>query len=238
MRRGARSLVLAMGITLVLGVSPVGAYSANVWTNTDGFAFGCPTYSPTYPTQLYNLAMANFPRLGYSTSGVIGAGFTTSAFLGTVGSDSAVYVHSHGDNYTTYGSAFLQDPGTTRCNDYTQDVVRASVIKNVSHSYEYNVVIMSTCYLGASNSTMPGAFGISMNKTSTHAQFYMGYANAAYDSDEYSFESRVWSSVNQYPYYQTFAASFNWALAQGGYISGFSPAWFGNPDYYGSPGSW
>src|SRR5450756_3130532 len=58
---------------------------------------------------------------------------------------------------------------------------------------------MSTCYLGESGTTMPGAFAIAKTKAGWGAwagpSFYLGYLGEAWDSDEYAFETRFWSAI-------------------------------------------
>jgi hypothetical protein len=194
-------------VSIVLAVSALGAtaqgslaHTADVWSNSDGFKPSCIGVTDTYPDRMYKLARSQMALLGYSpVGGAIGAAFTRADFLDAVFYDYGVYVHTHGDNYwasTGYpnvDSGFLQDPGPARCNDYTKDMVRSSSIKSETMGTPYNLVIMSTCDLGSSISTMPDAFQIEKTKTSTQREFFLGYGTATYDSTAYRFESAFWS---------------------------------------------
>ena len=133
------SIVIAAS-TLGASVQAAAAYNAHVWSNSDAFAATCLGFTDTYPKQHYSLTVSQFSKLGYSpVSGALGAGFTRSAFLGNVFYDYAVYVHSHGDNYLAVSgapnvdSAFLQDPGSGKCNT-SKDMVRSSAIKTATAS--------------------------------------------------------------------------------------------------------
>jgi len=55
-------------------------------------------------------------------------------------------------------------------------VIRSSSIKAATMGSSYNLVVMSTCMLGSSRSTMPDAFQIEKTKSSTQREFYLGYA--------------------------------------------------------------
>jgi hypothetical protein len=250
MRRAARALVSILVAAVVLtATAPLAlAYTAHVWSNSDAFTVGCIGVNDTYPAKLYSLNVTQIGKLGFSpVYGRLGAGFTRAAFLSAVFSDFAVYVHSHGDNYwATSGapnidSAFLQDPGTGNCNSTSRDIVRSSAIKSATQGTQYNLVIMSTCYLGSSSSTMPGAFQIEKTKTSTQPEFYLGYVNSTYDSSALRFEQAFWSYMNgSTPNSRTFYEAFTYARGIGGYAipdsaNPFTPNWWGNPGYDGSP---
>jgi hypothetical protein len=100
---------------------------------------------------------------------------------------------------------------------------------------------MSTCKLGASNSTMPGAFQIAKTKASTRHEFYLGYTNLTYDSSAYRFEGAFWSYLNGAPNHtRTVYQAFTYAQSIGGYASPdsanpFQANWWGNPNYNGTP---
>jgi hypothetical protein len=172
---------------------------------------------------MYSLAVTQFKKLGFVVSGALGPGFTRTAFLGNVMTDSAVYVHSHGDNYWASGGApnidsgFMQDPGSGKCNT-TKDIVRSSAIKTATAGTHYNIVIMSTCFLGSSNSTMPSAFQIEKVKSTNQAEFYLGNV----------------------PHTRWLSEAFTYAVGVGGYepvgSEAFKANWWGNPKYDGTPG--
>ena len=62
-------------------------------------------------------------------------------------------------------SAFLQDPGTGQCNTFSRTWSGPARSSRPPTGTVYNLVIMSTCYLGSGSSTMPGAFQIEKTKT-------------------------------------------------------------------------
>jgi hypothetical protein len=235
-------------VSLLLAVSTLGAtaqvtfaHRSDIWTNSDSFTSRCLGFTDTYPQQLYNLASAQMSRLGYMPNGgAMGVGFTKSAFFATILPDYGVYAHTHGD--PNIDSAILQDPGPTRCSDYTVDSIRSSAIKAATAGAFYNLVIMSTCKLGSSSSTMPGAFQIAMVKNATRHEFYLGYVNYTYDSDSLRFEQAFWSYLNgESNHRRTLYQAFTYALSIGGYSAPdaadpFQANWWGNPNYNGVPG--
>ena len=247
MKRAKVLLVSALLATSSLsGVAQnAAAYGGAVWTNSDSFTTRCLGVSDTYPSQMYSLAKAQFAALGYSPlKGAIGSSFTRSAFLNEVLSDWGVYVHSHGDNYyaasgrPAIDSAFLQDPGSTACSDKNRDIVRSSAIKAATWTTPYNLVIMSTCYLGSSSSTMPAAFSIEKVKNSSDREFYLGYVYSTYDSAQLRFEKAFWSYLNGGA--RTALQAYTYASSIGGYSSPdsadpFQADWWGNPNFNGRP---
>jgi hypothetical protein len=249
MKRAELLLVSALIAASTLGSTAPGAFAAQgqVRSNSDGFAYRCLGYTDTYPQQLYTLAVSQMTKLGYAvTDASLGSAFTRSAFLTTVGKDYAVYVHSHGDNYWSASgypnvdSGFLQDPGTTRCNSSSTDVVRSSSIKAATYGGAYTLVIMSTCYLGADSTTMPGAFQIEKTKLSPEKEFYLSYADHVYDSSMLRFEQAFWSYINSGNPNYTLWGAFTYANSIGGYPipdaqDPFLPNWWGSSIYNGHP---
>jgi len=249
MRRAQGLLVsVLLAVTSLGALAPSAAASdAAVWTNSDSFTKRCLGFSDTYPSQMNSVARAQLGALGYSPiGGAMGASFTRSAFLNSVLPDWAVYVHSHGDNYwaasgrPNIDSAFLQDPGATACSVYTRDMVRSSAIKAVTWTAPYGLVIMSTCYLGSSSSTMPAAFNIAKVRNSTDAEFYLGYVYSTYDSSMLRFEKAFWSYLSGGS--RTVYSAFTYASGIGSYDSPdaadpFQASWWGNPNYNGRTGT-
>jgi hypothetical protein len=245
MKRAQALLVSVAFAALAFGASAPAAiaYDAAVWVNSDSFTTRCITSTDTYPAQMNALARTQLAALGYDpVGGAIGPGFTRTAFLNSVLPDWAVYVHSHGDNYwaasgrPNIDSAFLQDPGTTRCSVSSKDMVRSSAIHAVTWTTPYNLVIMSTCYLGAGSSTMPAAFSIEKVKNSTDQEFYLGYVYSTYDSAMLRFEKAFWSYLNGGS--RTVLQAFTYASGIGGYIQPdasdpFQANWWGNPSFNG-----
>lgn len=250
MRRGQALLVsiLLAASTLSASSQAALAYTGDVWSNSDGFSTKCLGFSDTYPKQLYNLSTTQMAKLGYSpVTGSLGSNFTRARVLDLVYTDFAVYVHSHGDNYwassgyPNVDSAFLQDPGVGNCNSASRDMVRSSSIKAATLGSIYNLVIMSTCYLGSGTSTMPNAFQIEKTKTSKQPEFYLGYVNSTYDSSSLRFEQAFWSYLNGGTgHSRTLYQAFAYARSIGGYAAPdsanpFRPDWWGNPSYTGVP---
>jgi hypothetical protein len=250
MKRAQGLLVsVLLAATSLAALAPAAtAYDAAAWANSNGFTTRCLGFSDTYPSQLYSLARAQLAALDYSPiGGAIGASFTRAAFLSGVLPDWAVYVHSHGDNYwaasgrPNVDSAFLQDPGTTACPNYTRDGVRSSAIKAVTWTAPFNLVVMSTCFLGSSSSTMPAAFNIEKVKNSTESEFYLGYVYSTYDSSMLRFEKAFWGYLSGGTG-RTVSQAFTYASGIGGYSSPdaadpFTANWWGNPNYDGRHGS-
>ena len=248
MKRAKALLVSALlAISSLSATAPsAAALQGSTWSNSDAFASRCLGFTDRYPQLMYDQASAQYAKLGYaSLSGAIGPAFTRSAFLDEVYYDFAVYVHSHGDNYwaasgrPAIDSGFMQDPGSTRCNS-SSDIVRSSAIKTATKGAPYFLVIMSTCYLGASASTMPDAFQVGKTKTSTDHKFYLGYATSTYDSSAYRFEGAFFSYLTGgTPHTRTASAAFAYAQSIGGYTipdaaDPFTPNWWGNPNYDGT----
>jgi hypothetical protein len=247
MKRAKALLVSALlAVSALAATAPsAAALRGSVWSNSDAFTARCLGFTDRYPQLMYDQATTQLKKLGYSwLGGSIGPGFTRAAFLGEVLSDFAVYVHSHGDNYwaasgrPNVDSGFLQDPGASRCNS-ASDIVRSSAIKAATLGTPYNLVIMSTCALGSSTSTMPDAFQIARTKGSTDREFYLGYANSVYDSSAYRFEGAFFAYLTGgTPHTRTAASAFAYAMSIGGYAipdssNPFTPNWWGSPNYDG-----
>jgi hypothetical protein len=251
MKRASTWLVSVLIAASAMGAPApaVAARTAHVWSNSDAFSVKCLGVNDTYPKQLFTLNVAQIAKVGFSpVGGALGAAFSRSAVLNSVLLDYAVYVHSHGDNYWASGgapnidSAFLQDPGTSRCNDSSLDKVKSSSIKAATYGTTYNLVIMSTCYLGNSVSTMPAAFQIAKVKNATDSEFYLGYVHSTWDSSSLRFEKAFWSYMNgSVANSRTFAQAYAYAVSIGGYeavdaSNPFQANWWGNPSYTGTTG--
>lgn len=249
MKRAARWLVSAIVALSAIGATaiPMYAHTGDAWTNANAFTTPCIGFNSSYPSQMYTQARTQMSLLGYSPiSGAIGASFTRANFLNEVFYDYGVYAHTHGDNYwaasgsPAIDSAILQDPGVGRCNNRNTDMIRSSAIKSATMGTPYNLVIMSTCYLGSSNSTMPGGFQIEKVKTSSQREFFLGYAKLTYDSSQMRFEKAFFTYLNA-DHSRTAYQAFAYAQGIGGYqapdaSNPFSPNWWGNPNYNGVAG--
>jgi hypothetical protein len=244
MRRIVFGLLFCAALLGPMGATPVDARSgASVWVNKDAFTKACIGVTDNYPTLSYNQAISWLSVMGY-TSGqyVIGHGFTRSAFLAGLAPAYAVYIHSHGDVYNSSSirAAFLQDP-PSGCNSYTRDYISAAQVQaNLVPPIE--IVIMSTCYLGAASQPhtgranyMPEAFGIAKTQTTGTYKFYMGYVYETWDSEQYKFEGRFYSWMSQHPG-STLSAGWTYAVSLGGYAgvdsaNPFLSAWYGDTDF-------
>jgi hypothetical protein len=250
MKRAGALLVSIIAAVSALGAtaSPVTARTADAWSNADAFKSNCLGFNDSYPQLMYSQAHTQMALLGYSpVTGALGAAFTRTAFLNEVWYDYGVYVHSHGDNYWAstgapkVDSAFLQDPGSRHCNT-SSDMVRSSAIKTATSGTPYNLVVMSTCYLGSSTSTMPGAYQIEKVKTSTQREFFLGYVYSTFDSSAYRFENVFFTYLNgSASHARTAYQAFVYATGIGGYTAPnssnpFQANWWGNPNYNGTPG--
>jgi hypothetical protein len=253
MRRAQTLLVSVLLAVSALGATAQGAfaYRADAWSNSDSFSYRCLGFTDTYPAQLYSLATSQLTRLGYSPVwGALGPNFSTSNFIAAVLPDWAVYAHTHGDNYwaasgyPNVDSALLQDPGSSRCSNFSLDAIRSSTIKSATRGSRYNLVVMSTCFLGSNSSTMPGAFQIEKIKNNLDREFYLGYVYSTYDSSALRFEQAFWSYLNTpdpFGRRRTASSAFTYAASIGGYAAPnasnpFQANWWGNPTYDGTPG--
>jgi hypothetical protein len=175
---------------------------------------------------------------------VIGHGFTRNAFLAGYRYSFGVYVHSHADIYNSSSiqAAFLQDPPAGYCNSYTRDYISAAQVK-ANAIPPYNLVIMSTCYLGAMYQPhtgsghpnyMPEAFGFTKTHGTTGSRFYVGYVYSTYDSAQYKFEGEMLRWLQLFPT-DTLYSAWTYAAANSySYPSASDPfqaAWFGDMNY-------
>ncbi len=263
MRRLIRCLFMVALLATIAAPIARGAGMGYVYQNVASFSSSCGSYQA--PSYKYNQAMANYKKLGYSTKGYYGSPFTRSAFINNLKSAFGIYVASHGDNYwatkPNVNSAFLQNP-SSGCGS-SSDRVYSSTIQ-ASAVPPYYLVIMSTCRLGldgyahSGNSTwkgyigntMPRAFGFAFSdsayhytKTSTKAQWYLGYRNYTYDTSAYYFERNLFA--NSVAVSHTLTSGYNLALAaqtyqsvaasvaEDGVYNAFAPSWYGNPSTRG-----
>jgi len=255
------ALVFASAATFgaLPGVRPpiVSAATAQVWANPDSFIDKCNNAS-SLPTGMANRATTALVAMGYATYETVGRGFTVSAVLAGVSSDSAIYVMSHGDVYNYTGglvnSAFLQDPlagSYPPCGKLGYDRVYASAIKSHNQSHLINFAFMSTCYLGSTiehksglntsgtyGNNMPDAFGIQRSQGTSQLAFYVGYVWETDVRSMNKFEGYFFPYIASHPG-KGFYDAFTYAAARGPYIGDsvtnkpFVAAWFGNPFYAG-----
>jgi hypothetical protein len=233
--RSFAALVGAAALVAAAAGPAHAAYQASADSNTTAFSFNCIGFNDAYPARLLSAALAGYRNLGYSTTGYSGTAFTRSQVLSRTAGDWGFYVHSHGDNYSDPPPAdfgFREDAGL--CNG--SRVIQARDIAAVRRGRVSNLVIMSTCHLGESGTTMPGAFGISKTKAGWGSwagpSFYLGYVGATWDSDEYAFETRFWSAIG--PGYGV-GQAFDIARL-GSFNPGFAANWYGSYVWTGRAG--
>jgi len=212
------------------------AYQATVDSNTTAFSFNCIGINDTYPAKMLAAAVAGYRALGYATTGYSGAKFTRAQVLARTLYDWGYYVHSHGDHYYNPDgrryAGFREDAG--RCTG--AGIVFSKDIKAVRGTRQSNLVIMSTCHLGEATTTMPDAFAIPKTKAGAGSwvgpSFYLGYLGEAWDSDEFTFETRFWGALQ--PGVDVGQA---YDVARlGAFNAGFGSNWYGSYSWSGRAG--
>ena len=237
--RWLRSLAVLLGTAalVVAAAGPVrAAFPAAADSNTTAFSFNCIKVNDTFPAKMLASALAGYRNLGYLTSGFSGTSFSKTQVLASIHDDWGFYVHSHGDNYlysgTTRDYGFKEDAGL--CTGAR--TIFARDISAVRLGRPSNLVVISTCHLGESGTTMPGAFGIAKKRAGVGAwagpSFYLGYLGEAWDSDEYAFETRFWGAIG--PGYGV-GKAFDIA-SLGSFNVGFGANWYGSYVWNGRAG--
>lgn len=238
-RRWVRQLaaLLAMVALAAVAAGPArAAYQATVDSNVSAFSFDCIKVNDTFPSKMLTAAVAGYRNLGFTTTGYRGAAFTRAHVLARTPADWGYYVHSHGDHYRnadgrTY-AGFKEDAGLcTRAR-----TVFSKEIAALRAGRQSNLVIMSTCHLGETRTTMPGAFAIPKVKAGAGAwagpNFYLGYLGAAWDSDEFAFETRFWNALGP-----GFGVGQAFDVAKlGSFNVGFAANWYGSYLWTGRAG--
>jgi len=231
------AVILAMTALAAVAAGPArAAYQATVDVNVSAFSFNCIKINDTYPMKMLSAAVAGYRNLGFSTTGYSGAVFTRAHVLARTPADWGFYVHSHGDHYNYPGggqyAGFKEDAGlcTGAKTVYSKEIATARAGR------QSNLVIMSTCHLGETQTTMPGAFAIPKVRAGTGAwagpNFYLGYLGAAWDSDEFAFETRFWNALG--PGYGV-GQAFDVAKL-GSFNVGFGANWYGSYLWTGRAG--
>jgi hypothetical protein len=235
------ALMALFSTSIFLATAPATNATSSVYSNITAFAGSCDGTYDTYSSQLYNLTISGFRKLGYSPSGYTGTSFTKSKVLDSVDTDKAFYVHSHGDYYGSNDTqGFRVDAGY--CSG--APIVYSTDVDSHRGSTPAQVVILSTCYLGenppsgTNQLSMAEAFGIpQVQDLVTEWAWYMGYKKEPYTSDELEFESYFWNKIQGYAYYgltnafQAARAHISFSTPPG--MSTPSPMWYGNPNYTG-----
>ena len=234
--RSFAALVGAAALVAAAAGPARAAYQASADSNTTAFSLNCIGFNDAYPARMLSAALGGYANLGYTTTAYSGTAFFKTQVLARTLNDWGFYVHSHGDNYAYSGSTrdfgFREDAGI--CSGAR--IIFARDITAVRHRRTSNLVIMSTCHLGESATTMPGAFAITKTKAGWGAwagpSFYLGYLGEAWDSDEYAFESRFWSAIG--PGYGV-GQAFDVARL-GSFNVGFAANWYGSYVWTGRAG--
>jgi len=205
------------------------AYQATADSNVSAFNPPCVSWTDPVPARMLTMAVNGMAALGYSVSGYKGAAFTRTHALTRTVNDWSYYVHSHGDYYWYAAEArrysgFREDAGTC-----AQNVVFSNEIALKRAGRATNLVLISTCFNGNGNTTLPAAFGIAKTKAGPLAwngpKFYVGYLGEAFDNDEETFETAFWNALTRG---KSVGAAFDLAM-----LGGFTHASFG-ADWWGS----
>jgi hypothetical protein len=234
--RSIAALVGAAALVAAAAGPARAAYQASADANTTAFSLNCIGFNDAYPARMLSAALGGYANLGYTTTAYSGTAFSKTQVLSRTLNDWGFYVHSHGDNYAYSGSTrdfgFREDAGI--CSGAR--IIFARDISAVQRGRTSNLVIMSTCHLGESATTMPGAFAITKTKAGWGAwagpSFYLGYLGEAWDSDEYAFETRFWSAIG--PGYGV-GQAFDVARL-GSFNVGFAANWYGSYVWTGRAG--
>jgi hypothetical protein len=234
--RSFAALVGAAALVAAAAGPARAAYQASADSNTTAFSLNCIGFNDAYPARMLSAALGGYANLGYTTTAYSGTAFSKTQVLSRTLNDWGFYVHSHGDNYAYSGSTrdfgFREDAGM--CSGAR--IIFARDISAVRRGRTSNLVIMSTCHLGESATTMPGAFAITKTKAGWGAwagpSFYLGYLGEAWDSDEYAFETRFWSAIG--PGYGV-GQAFDVARL-GSFNVGFAANWYGSYVWTGRAG--
>jgi hypothetical protein len=228
--------------TLVGLIGPVrppvalAAYQATADANVTAFGPVCLGWSDPHPARMLTLAVNGMAALGYSVTGYKGAAFTRAHTLSRTTGDWAYYVHSHGDYYlnsdTKRYSGFREDAGV--CSG---SVVFSKDIAAKRAGRATNLVVISTCHNGDSNTTLPGAFGIVKSKTGGQpgygTTFYVGYLGEAFDNDEETFETAFWDALRQG---KGVGPAFDLAMLGSFTHADFGADWWGSYSWSGRAG--
>jgi hypothetical protein len=229
--------LLAALLLLSLGPPVLAGYQATIAVNDTAFDAPCLGFEDSYPEKMLVAARAAYTSLGYTQASYTGKPFTRSQILSRTTGDWGAYVHSHGDRYLNADgkrySGFRSDAGlcTGAPIVYSKDIAAKRLGR------QSNLVVMSTCYLGNADTTMPAAFAIEKVKAPQLSwngpEFYLGYIGQAWDSDEWAFETRFWDALAAG---RGVGAAFDIALAAGGWNHPFGVDWWGSYIWSGRAG--
>jgi len=235
-------LIGIVGLFAVAGGPAVGpslatTYQATADSNETAFEPPCIGYDDPHPERMLAMATSGLAALGYDVKGYKGALFTRAHVLSRTVGDYSYYVHSHGDYYWHPGdqrrySGFREDSG-----DCVQGIVYSKDIKDKRAGRTTNLVIVSTCFNGDPNTTLPAAFGIPKIKAGqldwNGPRFYLGYLGEAFDNDEEAFEVTFWDALKKG---KGVGAAFDLAMLGDFTHASFDADWWGTYIWSGRAG--
>jgi hypothetical protein len=231
-----RGALLAVALSFATAAAADAGYQATVDVNETAFDV-CDGTANSTPAKMLSAAVAAYKAMGYATSGFTQADFKKAHTLSRTVGDWGYFVHSHGDYYWNADAArrytgFREDSG-----DCNQKVVFSTDVKAKRDGRASNLIFISTCHAADSNTTMPGAFGIGKTKedsaSSAGPEFYVGYVDVQWDSDEWLFEQRFWSSLTNG---NGTGPSFDKAMAGSYNHASFDADWWGAYHWSGKAG--
>jgi hypothetical protein len=226
-------ILIALGLLASAPRPTLAAYQASADSNESAFRPPCVGFQDSHPARMLALALTGLRSLGYTTTSYTGTAFSHASVLARTVNDWGFYVHSHGDEY-------WYAPGQRRYNGFREDsgdcsqaVIFSNQIAAARAGRFTNLVIVSTCHNADPGTTLPGAFGISRNKTTSGGnQFYLGYLGIAYDNDEQAFETAFWSALERG---HSVGEAFDLGSLQN-FSHGLEADWWGNYAWSGHAG--
>ncbi|MBF6604743.1 MAG: hypothetical protein IVW53_04085 [Chloroflexi bacterium] len=235
-RRWLSAILPALVLTALLAGPARAAYQASADSNQTAFRPPCVGFTDSLPGKMLTAAKAAYSGLGYATGAFSGTSFTKRHTLARTIDDWGYYVHSHGDYYYNPDgrrySGFREDAGSC-----SQAIVYSKDIAAKRAGRESNLVVISTCHNGDSNTTLPAAFGIEKVKATGSAwngpEFFLGYLGTAYDNDEWMFEQRFWDALASH---HRVGEAFDIAYLGSFTHRDFRADWWGSYNGYGLPG--
>jgi hypothetical protein len=259
--RRCMPILIALMLTLSGGLclpATAAGYTGSIWININQFQTKTPPSADcvksSIPAKNQARATTLLQWLGFAPLVIkAGASFTKTAFLNEVFNDYAVYVHTHADK-SGIQAMFRADPGVTT-NCVKGSPIYGTEIAARTQGTLYNLVMISTCKLGAPDSwnNMPTAFNIPKtnfgNEDATHPlstdpEWYLGYRYYTWNTMSAAFEDNLVAYLYANPkysvtFYYAFTDAWN-ARKYDSYDTGsasypFTPMWYGNPYYNGVP---
>lgn len=236
-------IALATTWAPISGATPLGpglalaGYQGTADSNVTAFSVSCLGWSDPHPARMLAMAVSAMKGLGYTTTGYSRTAFTRAHTMSRTVGDWAYYVHSHGDYYWNATDArrysgFREDSG-----DCAQSVIFSKDIAARRAGRATNLVLISTCHNGESNTTLPAAFGIAKDKAGigdwNGPSFYVGYLGSAFDNDEETFEAIFWDALS---HGKGVGAAYDRAMLGDFTHADFDADWWGSYAWSGKAG--